>query len=185
MVWNCLGPCWLNARICRFGDIMKKAIDGFPNYTIDTNGVVFNERSQRPVKLQVGETGYAYAMLYNNNNMKRAIVHRLVAKAFVPNPENLPCVNHKDENKLNNTSENLEWCDHRYNNTYGKAPTHMAINARKKSVFQYSKAGELIAEYESASQAERITGIKQSNIAKCCMGRKYFKTAGGYIWKFN
>ena len=165
---------------------MKKRIEGFPDYTIDQNGVVFNERTQRVVKRQynVG-SGYVYVMLYNNGLCKRALVHRLVALAFIPNPSGLPCVNHKDENKANCSVENLEWCSYQYNNHYGKAPTMMATTARKRPVVQYDKDGNYIADYESASEAERATGIRSGNISKCCLGRKCYKSAGGYIWKFE
>jgi hypothetical protein len=165
---------------------MKKTIDGFPLYTIDENGIVLNEKSKRQVKLQrQTNNGYVYAMLYNGSTAKRALVHRLVATAFLPNPGNLPCVNHKDENKMNNHVSNLEWCSYKHNNFYGKAPTSMAANARKRPVRQYNKAGQWLSDYESATHAERMTGVRQSNISRCCLGRKNYKTAGGYIWKFD
>lgn len=165
---------------------MKKMLDDFPQYTVDRQGNVWSNKSGRFVKHQREKSsGYVCVMLYNNKERKRVKVHRLVAEAFLPNPLNLPCVNHKDENKANNDVSNLEWCSYKYNNFYGKAPTAMAVNARKRPVCQYSLAGDLMGEYESASHAERVTGIRQSNISKCCLGRKWFNTAGGYVWKFK
>ena len=165
---------------------MKKMVEGFPNYTIDRSGNVRNEVTGHPVKARCEpRTGYVYVALYNNRKGKRALVHRLVAKAFLPNPANLPCVNHKDENKRNNSTENLEWCTYKYNANYGKAPVKMMQEARKRPVKQYDSTGMLIATYESACEAERKTGIKQSNISKCCLGRKWYRTAGGYVWEFD
>lgn len=102
-------------------------------------------------------------------------IHRLVAKAFIPNPDNLPEVNHKDENKLNNNASNLEWCDRQYNNTYNNH--NVKINAKKrKSVICI----ETKIIYKSITEAETITKIK--HISDVCLG--YRQTAGGYHWKY-
>lgn len=98
-------------------------------------------------------------------------VHRLVAKAFIPNPNDLPEVNHKDENPLNCKASNLEWCDRQYNIEYSKA----------KRVAQYFD-GEKIAEYKSAVFASKMTGISRTSICNVLNG--WTKTAGGYEWKF-
>jgi hypothetical protein len=124
--------------------------------------------------------------LWQNGCMKRKKVHRLVAEAFIPNPGNLPCVNHKDEAKQNNGVDNLEWCTTQYNNHYGEnKPTIRAAASRKKRVRQYTTDGKLVGVYESASEAQRKTGIVQQNISKCCLERNSFKTAGGFVWKFD
>ena len=65
-------------------------------------------------------TGYGCVTLCKNNKVKRVPIHRLVALAFIPNPNNYPCVNHKDEIRTNNKVDNLEWCTHLYNNSYSK-----------------------------------------------------------------
>lgn len=77
----------------------------------------FDERIMTPHLLG---RGYYFVNLRNKSKGKSKLVHRLVAQAFIPNPNNYPCVNHKDENKLNNCVDNLEWCSYLYNNTYGK-----------------------------------------------------------------
>lgn len=160
-------------------------IQEFPNYSIDKNGVVVNTKTNRIMKQQTYH-GYKYVQLNNDGKTKMLLVHRLVAMAFIPNPDNLPCVNHKDENKENNSVENLEWCTHSYNNYFGKAkPTVKAQEARKKEVEQYTKDGKKVAVYESACEAQRKTGICQANISKCCLKRKGFLSAGGYVWKFK
>ena len=98
-------------------------------------------------------------------------VHRLVAEAFIPNPDNLPEVNHKDQNTQNNCVENLEWCNRQYNIDYSKS----------KKVAQYF-GGEKIAEYKSISFAGAITGIGRTAISNALNGR--CDHAGGYEWRF-
>jgi len=165
---------------------MMKKIRGFEGYAVDENGNIFSTKRQKALAQRLEKNGYMSVALWHNGSMKRKKVHRLVAEAFIPNPHGLPCVNHKDENKLNNRASNLEWCTVQYNNHYGNnKPTVRAANARKKPVCQCTTNGQLVAVYESASEAQRITGIPQQSISKCCLGRRHFKTAGGYEWKFE
>lgn len=88
-----------------------------------------------------GSKGYFYVALSNMDRGRTFTVHRLVAKAFIPNPENLPCVNHKDEDKFNNNVDNLEWCTSLYNNTYNDV--HLR---RKKYVHTYEYTLDKITE---------------------------------------
>lgn len=165
---------------------MIKKIQGFDNYSVDENGNVFNTKRGKKITPTHEKNGYMSVGLCSKGKIKRMKVHRLVAEAFIPNPYGYPCVNHKDENKRNNNVGNLEWCTHQYNNSYGiNKPTTNAINARKKPVCQYTVDGKLIAVYESACEAQRKTGVRQQNISGCCLQRKYFKTAGGYVWKYK
>lgn len=90
---------------------MQKLIKGFENYAITTDGCVINIKkgiSKTPTSNKMGR-GYLYVDLYNNGKHKRFFVHRLVAEAFIENPNNKPFVNHKDGNPKNNNVENLEW----------------------------------------------------------------------------
>lgn len=125
--------------------------------------------------------GYLECSLCHNGKIKKYYVHRLVAEAFLPNPDNLPQVNHKDECKTNNKVDNLEWCTHEYNSTYGTMQAR-AAKSKSKSVKQLTKTGELIATYPSLKQACRETGIHRSNICGCCKNK--YKTAGGYRWEY-
>lgn len=93
-------------------------IRGYPNYSINHLGEVFNNKTGRKLK-QTVKKGYCLVYLYNENGRKCFLIHRLVATAFIPNPNNLPEVNHKDENPSNNNVENLEWCSPTYNCNYG------------------------------------------------------------------
>ena len=72
--------------------------------------------NNKPLKLSIGKNKYVTVSLYKNKIGKTFNVHRLVAQVFIPNPNNLPCVNHKDENRSNNCVDNLEWCTYLYNN---------------------------------------------------------------------
>jgi len=126
--------------------------------------------------------GYCIVNLSKNNKVKSYRVHRLVAQAFIPNPNNYPDVNHKDENKLNNSVDNLEWCDSQYNNTYGNRTKIVSIRL-SKPVSMFDKKGNYIRTYESCTEASKETGVPTCHISSCCLNRYGRKTAGGYIWK--
>lgn len=107
-------------------------------------------------------------------------VHRLVAECYLQNEDNLPCVNHKDENPSNNKVDNLEWCTNSYNNTYNNK--HNKIGAKQtKIVNQYSIDGTLVKTWSSASEAG-YNGYNRGEICKCCNNK--VKTHKGYIWKY-
>ena len=112
-------------------------------------------------------------------------VHRLVAMAFIPNPDNLPVVNHRDENPRNNHVDNLEWCTIQYNTNYGNgiAKQIASMTYKTREVEQLSINGEHIAYFKSLSEASKATGADKSLIMRVCKGIK--KTAGGFIWKYN
>ena len=127
------------------------------------------------------KTGYVIICL-RNLKRKNKLLHRLVAEAFVPNPNNLPEVNHKDEDKTNNCASNLEWCDGIYNKLYGTARER--INAkRSKGIEQLTLDGQHVAFYQSAAVAYRMSNGKfhPSSIYMVVNGQK--KTAYGYQWR--
>ena len=147
-----------------------------PKQVIGRNayGEIVINKIEKQVKHHLrGKGGLLYpaVTLSKDGKSKAYSVHRLVAEAFIPNPENLPEVNHKDENPLNCKASNLEWCTHQYNIEYSKA----------KSVAQYYD-GELIAKYKSISVASKMTGIGRTSINNVLCG--WAKTAGGYEWKY-
>ena len=98
---------------------MAIPVVGYENYLIYPDGKVFSTKSNKFLKPNITPQGYKSVELFNNNGSKRLLIHRLVAQAFIPNPENLPQVNHKDENPSNNSMDNLEWCTAKYNMNYG------------------------------------------------------------------
>lgn len=129
--------------------------------------------------------GYFKVTLCKGNITKGFQVQRLVAKAFIDNPNNFPCVNHKDENKENNCVENLEWCDYKYNANYGTAIKRSA--EKRKNLSTISKKViclETNTIYPSISEAERLTGIANTHISSCCLNKPKYKTAGGFHWRF-
>ena len=137
--------------------------------------------------------GYVYQMLYKNGKEKLLRVHRLVAMAFLPNPNNLPQVNHKDGNKQNNSVDNLEWCEQSYNmkHAYKNGLQIPSENQRKaiintnklkqKKVCQI-KYGEIINTFSGISEASRQTKISISCISRCCNLKR--KSTNGYEWRF-
>ena len=137
--------------------------------------------------------GYLQVCLSKNKEYKKCYVHRLVAETFLENPENLPEVNHKDENKKNNfvflnedgsvdkKRSNLEWKNHRDNLNHGTHNERMA-KTKSKRVLQLSLTGELICEYPSTRECER-NGFNHGAVAACCRGEKpHYK---GFIWKYK
>lgn len=167
-----------------------KDIDGFPDYQVSNLGNVkslerkvkkwngYRTVNERILKAKIDRGGYQMVGLCSYGKHKNMLVHRLVACAFLPNPDNLPQVNHIDENKLNNNVSNLEWCTREYNNNYGSR-TQRAAKANSKSV----KCLETGIVYPSAKDVERQLGFSQCDISRCCNGKRY-KTVGGYHWKY-
>ena len=134
------------------------------------------------LKMTLNANGYPQVTLYRSpSDRHKHLVHRLVAQAFIPNPENLEAVNHKDENPQNNNVDNLEWCTISYNNAYGTAQIRHSITIGQK-VRQFTINGVLLATYESASIASLLTGIEKHAIKDCCTGK--CQTGHGYIWRF-
>ena len=142
------------------------------------------------IKPLLDNRGYFYVFLCKNNVKKNIPIHRLVAKTFIPNPENKPQVNHIDGNKTNNNVTNLEWAtcseniQHAYRNNLFTNQLESLKKIQKnneKSVLQYDLNGNFIKEWESIKEAKKELKVS-SHISCCCNGKR--KTAGGYIWKF-
>lgn len=128
--------------------------------------------------------GYIQVCLTKNGKCKTFILHRLVAQAFIPNPENKPQINHIDGNKENNCVDNLEWCDASENMQHASKTGLLKSNV-KRSVNQYDLNGNFITTWDSITDFLKAKGlnIKSSNITSCCRGNK--KSAYGYKWKYN
>ena len=154
-----------------------KEIKDFNNYQISNLGRVKNNFG-KILKPQLRH-GYYDIGLYNEEyklRPKLIKIHRLVAETFIPNPNNYPVVNHKDENKINNSVNNLEWCTTKYNLNYGKRN-----NKIRKRVLQFDSNNNFIKEYNSITEASKECNIPVSCICRSCV--THYKT-GGYIWRY-
>lgn len=142
----------------------------------------------RIMKCSKNNSGYLMVRLCKDGVYEAFLVHRLIAELFITNKDNLPEVNHKDENKWNNHVDNLEWCSRKYNCNYGTAierSRKKKINGNNsKTILQYTVNGEFIKEWVSAAEVERQYGYSASSIGKCCRNTPRYETAYGYIWKY-
>lgn len=129
-------------------------------------------------------------------DIKFKYIHRLVAEAFIDNPLNLPEVNHKNGNTLDNMVDNLEWCTHAQNMYFasqsgvlseGQKSRRGSNHPKAKAVLQFTKNGVFVKEWESVNQVTRETGIPANAIFKCCNPKKYphEKSAYGYKWRYK
>lgn len=125
--------------------------------------------------------GYHRVTLFRQGNRRKKGVHQIVATAFIPNPENLPIINHKDEDPSNNQMENLEWCTHQYNSNYGDRNNKVSKGVSKK-VKSYNPVNGDVRNYKSMGEAKE-EGFSPSKISMCCNGKQ--KTHHGLLWKFK
>lgn len=157
-----------------------KEIQGYENrYAVSSKGRVMNLKSGRVLKNGSTPHGYATVCLCKGNGTKpkQITVHRLVAEAFIPNPLNLPQINHIDEDKRNNDVNNLEWVTASQNNKHSVYQQSCRIN-------QLSLDGEFIRQWDSAHEIERELGFNQGNIISCCKGNKNYSHVGGFKWEY-
>lgn len=166
---------------------MQKEIDKWEDYMVSTNGEVISKKRNKSLKADT-TTGYCRVCLQKNNIKKWYLIHRLVAEAFIPNPENKPCVNHINGIKTDNRVSNLEWCTYAEN----------SIHAVKNGLIKYQKynerpnskkiqqlhliTSELIKEFNSVAEASDITGLNRHHIANCGNNRR--KSHGGFKWRY-
>ena len=125
--------------------------------------------------------GYCQVNLHKNKRVRRFLVSRLVAKAFIPNDANLPCVNHKDQNTDNNCANNLEWCTQQYNVTYNNAHILRGVKF-SRPIEQLTLDGKHVAYFASSMEAERIGGFHHSHIHDAING--VYKQHKGYKWRY-
>ena len=164
-----------------------KDIAGYEGlYRVSNLGNVESLVTGKVLKKLPHSTGYHAVVLYKNRKPKRCILHRLVAEAFIPNPENKPTVNHKNGDKHDNCITNLEWATHKENQQHAfrtglKVGVNYKNNKLSTPVSQYDLNMNLIRIYPSMNEAERC-GFSCADICKCCKGKN--KTSGGYIWRY-
>ena len=136
----------------------------------------------RILKLEMNKKGYLMTRATRKYGCKRLVVHRFVAEAFIPNPNNYPIVNHKDERKDNNVVTNLEWCTHSYNTLYGTCQQRRAIHRQRTVEMIDMKTHEVIKVFSSMKRAEEETHTPAKQISHVCRG--YDKSARGYFWRY-
>ncbi len=150
-----------------------KDIEDYENYQISNYGTVKSLKygKERILKLAKDKGGYLTVDLFKQGKHKMCKVHRLVAQAFIPNPNNYLEVNHKDENPANNRANNLEWCDRKYNINFG---------TRTEKCSKQVLCLETGVVYPSTHQVERQLGFAQGYISNACNGK--CKQAYGFHW---
>jgi hypothetical protein len=169
------------AEISEEGELWKPCPEFEEKYLVSSHGRVMGIGTYNTCKKgeliklhkKHGRNGYMQARFYDNGKAKTFEIHLLVAKAFIPNPNNLPMVNHIDEDKTNNHVENLEWCTNQYNVRYSSA----------KAVDVYTKDGEFVETLEAIADAAAKYNTEVSNISACCK-RKY-GTCAGYQFRYH
>lgn len=135
------------------------------------------KKQEKILKLKSDKDGYKQTTLFKNGKRMYFRVHRLVANAFLPNPNNYPIINHKDQNTSNNNVLNLEWCTFVYNNNYKNRNEKI-----RKKVNQYDLQGNFIKTWNSVRDAGIFAKVHPGNITRCC--KCEIKSSGGYKWKY-
>jgi len=158
-----------------------RGYDGF--YKISNCGDVYNSKWDRPVKQHINKSnGYYEVCLYKKQKRKHHTIHRLVALHFVGILSGREFVNHKDSDKHNNDSTNLEWVTKSENGIHAGKAGLLSVNLRK-NVNQLTKEGNFIKTHISLSSAARELNLQKTNISSCCYGKS--KTCGGFLWEFT
>lgn len=160
-----------------------KPVVGYEDlYEVSNTGGV-RRKNKKELKPQITKTGYVRFHLSKKGKAKSILAHRIVAEAFIENPLGYKTVNHKDENKSNNNTENLEWCNMSYQNKYGKGA--IARNKfKEKPVCQYTKSGEFIERFDSVKIAAQKLNLNETSIHCVCKGTRRYKSTGGYIFRY-
>lgn len=171
---------------------MTKMVEFEPGYFVDTFGIIWKRQSNtKMTRVRIGRSSKYPAFCTLG---KQKYVHRVVASAFIPNPDRKPCVNHINGDPTDNRVENLEWCTYAENNQHsydsglkiGAALGKFGEdNPSSKPVAMVTMDGEVVRIFAGLHEAERETGISKSNICAVCRGYKWKRSAGGYKWEYK
>lgn len=157
-------------------------------YEVSNDGKVrsLKYNKKRILSQSKNPEGYCFVKLYINGSKKMVAVHRLVAYAFIPNPNNYKYINHKDENKSNNNFTNLEWCSSSYNRVFRNIKQKRLEKYKKRQtknvkVYKFDIYGNFIKEYKTITEASKENNISATGIYRCI--NNISKQSGGFIWK--
>jgi hypothetical protein len=174
-------------------EVREVRIEGYEDYSVDTKGNVWSYKKQPRKSLKFFKRdGYCIASFKSNNKTDKRSVHRLIAQAFIPNPEDKPFINHINGIRDDNRIINLEWCTQKENIIHAfhvlKVIPHMIgkvgiLHHASKPIIQLSKCGDFVKEFPSIGEAERHTGISHSSIIKVMNGK--LNTAGKFKWQYK
>lgn len=170
-----------------------KPIYGYENYQVSNTGLVKNNSSWKVLNKNTIGKYHGVTLCKSSQHRKMQLIHRLVAKAFIPNPDNKPQINHIDGNKLNNHVSNLEWCTASENSIHSyklglSTPSKNNLGNfgakahRRRAVIAYKKNGEFVGNYPTIRQAAKVFNISEGSIWNCINGRS--KSGFGFIWKY-
>lgn len=155
----------------------RRKISEYPKYEVTEEGDVFNQNGLK-LKPEKTRNGYLRVSLSNDKNKhKRMLVHRLVAEAFIPNPKNLPQVDHKNEIKTDNHVSNLRWATPLENLNHSKV-----IEKASEAKFTKVRCITTGIIFNSIKEASETYNLSYSNIVACCNGRRH--TCGGMKWEY-
>lgn len=150
-----------------------KQIPDFPNYSITQDGQVWSHRRNRFLKPVVNSSGYFYHNLRSGGKATNKYIHKLIAEAFIPNPEGKPCVNHIDGNKLNNNVSNLEWCTHAENHQHA-ARTGLKPRVAKLTPDDVLKIRRLLQDTDLSYRGiGEMFGVDRTTIYRIKTGRNW------------
>ena len=153
-------------------------------YEVSVFGEVRRIKTGKILKPKIEKNGYVRIRLSQNGIAKSKLLHRIVAKAFIPNPLNHNTVNHKDEKKQNNKMDNLEWVSMSYQNSYGVGAI-CRNKFKEKPVNQYDLNGNFIKRWNSIKEVAESKGLNPSSIVCVCKGKRRYKSTGGYMFKYE
>lgn len=161
-----------------------RSLDRYEEFMNNNGKISTRLRKGRVMKQTIVQNGYCVVTLCG----KRKYVHRIIAETFIPNPDNLPYINHKSEIKTENSAENLEWCDPKYNVNYGSGKeknSKKQKNSPMKSlvVEQYTIDGKLVKVWPSLHEIRRVLNKSISYVQACCRNKAH--TAYGFVWKYK
>ena len=158
-----------------------REVKEYSNYEVNQLGEIRHKKRQKILKPRDNNGGYQYVNFKINGKNTNFAVHRIVANAFIPNPNGYTEVNHKDYNKKNNCVDNLEWVSSSQNKQHSYLKQENK-KSRGKAVNQYTKEGIFLKTFDSVSDAAKELGCCVAAISNCCLGRT--KTSQGFQWSF-